>query len=207
MMPTHGRPSIRANCSAGASKISCVGATRATSIATWRSAASSIVNICSLSDGALFAVSLNAHGLPLSGSLSNRATRDKTSTATGNIDCRGSCIARRRLLRDRKGVNLRTLIVDDSEAFLESARLLLESQGLEIVATSTTRAEALDRAAALSPDLALVDVELGQEDGVALADELRSRSPGTRVVLISTYSSDEMQDLISASSAVGFLPK
>jgi DNA-binding NarL/FixJ family response regulator len=52
-----------------------------------------------------------------------------------------------------------------------------------------------------------VDVELGEEDGIALASALRSRSPATRVILISTYGTEEMQDLISTSSAVGFLPK
>jgi DNA-binding NarL/FixJ family response regulator len=104
-------------------------------------------------------------------------------------------------------MRLRSLIVDDSETFLASARRLLESQGVEIVGTATSGAEALDLAGALSPDLALVDVELGEEDGFALAGALRSRSPATRVVLISTYGSDEMQDLISSSSAIGFLPK
>jgi DNA-binding NarL/FixJ family response regulator len=104
-------------------------------------------------------------------------------------------------------VTLRSLIIDDNETFLASARRLLESQGVEIVGTATNGAEALDLAAALSPDLALVDVELGEEDGFVLAGKLRSRSPATRVVLISTYGSDEMQDLISTTSAVGFLPK
>jgi DNA-binding NarL/FixJ family response regulator len=104
-------------------------------------------------------------------------------------------------------VTLRSLIVDDNESFLASARRLLESQGVEIVGTATSGVEALVLAVALSPDLALVDVELGEEDGFALAGELRSRSPATRVVLISTYGRDEMQDLISTSSAVGFLPK
>ena len=104
-------------------------------------------------------------------------------------------------------MNLRSVIVDDSETFLASARRLLEAQGVEIVGTATTGAAALDLTAALTPDLALVDVELGEEDGIALAGELRSRSPGTRVVLISTYGRDEMQDLVSASAAVGFLPK
>ena len=102
---------------------------------------------------------------------------------------------------------MRSLIVDDNETFVASARRLLESQGVEIVGTATRSSEALDLVAALSPDLALVDVELGEEDGVALAGELRLRSPETRVVLISTYGRDEMQDLISTSSAVGFLPK
>ena len=104
-------------------------------------------------------------------------------------------------------MKLRSLIVDDSEPFLASARRLLESQGLEIVGTATSGAEALTLVAEFSPDLALVDVELGEEDGVALTGELLSRSPTTRVVLISTYGHDEMQDLISTSSAVGFLPK
>jgi two-component system, NarL family, nitrate/nitrite response regulator NarL len=104
-------------------------------------------------------------------------------------------------------VKLSSLIVDDNTVFLESARRLLESQGLEVVATATSSAEALRLAAALSPDLALVDVELGEEDGVALAGALRSTSPALRVVLISTYGSDEMQDLVSTSAAVGFLPK
>ena len=102
---------------------------------------------------------------------------------------------------------MRSLIVDDSEPFLASARRLLESQGVEIVGTATSGAEALDLATALSPDLALVDVELGEEDGFTLAGELRSRSPATRVVLISAYGTDEIQELISESSAVGFLPK
>ena len=123
------------------------------------------------------------------------------------IECSASCIVQLRALHDGKGVKLRSLIVDDSETFLESARLLLESQDVEIVGTSTSGAEALDLAVALSPDLALVDVELGEEDGIALAGELHSLSPSTRVVLISTYGRDEMQDLISTSSAVGFLPK
>jgi two-component system, NarL family, nitrate/nitrite response regulator NarL len=104
-------------------------------------------------------------------------------------------------------VKLRSLIVDDSETFLTSARLLLESQGVEIVGTATSGAEALELAAALSPEVALIDVELGEEDGLALSGELRSRSPATRVVLISTYRSDEMQELMATSTAVGFLPK
>ena len=102
---------------------------------------------------------------------------------------------------------MRSLIVDDSEAFLAAARRLLESQGVEIVGTATSGVQALALAVALSPDLALVDVELGEEDGLALAGELRSRSPQTRVVMISTYDSDEMQELISTSAAVGFVPK
>ena len=104
-------------------------------------------------------------------------------------------------------MRLRGLIVDDSDTFLTSASRLLESQGVQIVGTATSSQEALELLTASSPDLALVDVELGDEDGLALARELRSHSPATRVIMISTYDRDQMDDLIAASSAVGFLPK
>jgi DNA-binding NarL/FixJ family response regulator len=104
-------------------------------------------------------------------------------------------------------VMLRCLIVDDSEEFLASAGRLLESQGVEVVASATNGAEALDLAAALQPDLALVDIELAEEDGIALSNELADRAPSTRIVLISAYDRDELTDVISGSRAVGFLPK
>jgi DNA-binding NarL/FixJ family response regulator len=102
---------------------------------------------------------------------------------------------------------LRCLIVDDSEEFLLSATRLLESQGIEVVGSATSGADALELAAALEPDLALVDVELRDEDGVALGNEIEARVASTRVVLISAYEWDEFADVIGDSRAAGFLPK
>jgi DNA-binding NarL/FixJ family response regulator len=102
---------------------------------------------------------------------------------------------------------LRCLIVDDSEEFLVSATLLLKSQGIEVVGSATSGADALELAATLEPDLALVDVELRDEDGVALANEIEARVATTRVVLISAYEREEFADLIADSRAAGFLPK
>ena len=90
---------------------------------------------------------------------------------------------------------LRCLIVDDSEEFLVSATRLLESQGIEVVGSATSAEEALELAESLEPDLALVDIELADEDGVALGNQLEKRVPSTRVVLIAD------------SRAVGFLSK
>jgi DNA-binding NarL/FixJ family response regulator len=104
-------------------------------------------------------------------------------------------------------VKLRCLLVDDSEEFLVSAARLLESQGLEVVGHATSGAEAIELALALAPDLALVDIELADEDGFALAQELEARAPNTRVILISAYERDDLSDLIPDSGAVGFIPK
>jgi two-component system, NarL family, nitrate/nitrite response regulator NarL len=99
------------------------------------------------------------------------------------------------------------LIVDDSEEFAASASRLLGSQGIDVVASAFSGAEALELVAALRPDVALVDVELGEEDGILLTRELAARAPSTRIVLISSYDRDDLSDLIAHSPAVGFLSK
>jgi len=64
---------------------------------------------------------------------------------------------------------LRCVLVDDNEAFLETARLLLEREGLAIVGMASTIAGALRQVRALRPDLVLVDIGLGNESGFDLA--------------------------------------
>jgi len=104
-------------------------------------------------------------------------------------------------------VGLRCLLVDDSEEFLAAASRLLEAQGLAIVGTASSGVDAVRVAEAAHPDVALVDVQLGEEDGLEVARRLIARTPSTRVVLISTHSQDDLVELIADSPAVGFLPK
>jgi DNA-binding NarL/FixJ family response regulator len=99
-------------------------------------------------------------------------------------------------------VQLRSLIVDDNEQFLDAARVLLERQGLAVVGTATTGAEALRLEQELRPDIVLVDIRLGEESGFDLARRLS----GT-VILISTYARNEFAEEIEASPAAGFIPK
>jgi CheY-like chemotaxis protein len=104
-------------------------------------------------------------------------------------------------------VALRCLIVDDNEEFLASASRLLESQGLEIVGLASSGQEALRLAEALRPEVALVDVQLGEEDGLEVTRQLSADGRPIAVVLISTHSRDDLAELIADSPAVGFLPK
>jgi two-component system, NarL family, nitrate/nitrite response regulator NarL len=103
-------------------------------------------------------------------------------------------------------VALRCLLVDDNEQFLDSATRLLESQGIE-VGRASSGAEALRLAEDLAPDIVLVDVELGEEDGIELARRLTVVTGSPCVALISTHPEEEIEDMIADSSAVGFLPK
>jgi two-component system, NarL family, nitrate/nitrite response regulator NarL len=70
-------------------------------------------------------------------------------------------------------------------------------------------AEAVQQAERLRPNLVLVDISLGEESGIDLAQRLMDDgvADGATVVLISTRSADEVVDLIAESPAAGFLPK
>ena len=67
---------------------------------------------------------------------------------------------------------LRCLIVDDSDAFLRSASVLLEQEGVTVAGVASNSAEALRQARALWPDVILIDVGLGEESGFDLARQL-----------------------------------
>ena len=101
------------------------------------------------------------------------------------------------------------VIVDDNPLFLETARDLLEREGLRVVGLAATTAQALQRTAELRPDIVLVDISLGDESGFDVARRLaeHDRSGGMAVILISTHSEADFADLIAESPAAGFLPK
>ena len=104
---------------------------------------------------------------------------------------------------------LRCVLVDDNEAFLETARLLLEREGLAIVGMASTIAGALRQVRALRPDLVLVDIGLGNESGFDLARLLAQdgQIAGAEVILISTGAEADYRELIDDSPAAGFLAK
>lgn len=100
------------------------------------------------------------------------------------------------------GVQVRCLIVDDNQAFLSAATVLLEREGLTIVGVAVNGTEALRLADELEPDVVLVDISLGNESGLEL-----TRRFGTGVILISTHDPTVYTDEIAASPALGFIPK
>jgi DNA-binding NarL/FixJ family response regulator len=104
---------------------------------------------------------------------------------------------------------LRCLLVDDNDAFLESARVLLQREGMTVVGVASNTAEALRQARALRPDVILVDIGLGDENGFDLARLLARDGQGgnAEVIMISTHAETDYTELISESPAAGFLAK
>jgi DNA-binding NarL/FixJ family response regulator len=105
-------------------------------------------------------------------------------------------------------MRLTCLIVDDNQLFLDTAAELLRREGLEIVGVASGSAEAIRLASELRPDVALVDIDLGAEDGLELARRLGdAATASTNVILISTHSERALGELIGTSTALGFIQK
>jgi DNA-binding NarL/FixJ family response regulator len=108
-------------------------------------------------------------------------------------------------VRDAERVVIRCLLVDDNAAFLEAARNILSRDGVIVTGTASCGAGAMRQASALRPDVALVDVGLGPENGFDLARDLAAQ--GITVIMTSTGSEEDFADLIAESPAAGFLAK
>jgi len=110
---------------------------------------------------------------------------------------------------------LRCLIVDDSDAFLRAASVLLEGEGVTVAGVASNSAEALRQARTLRPDVILVDVGLGEENGFDLARQLAldgqdgqdGQDGKAAMIMISARAGADYADLIAESPAAGFLAK
>jgi CheY-like chemotaxis protein len=104
---------------------------------------------------------------------------------------------------------IRVVIVDDNSEFLDSARRLLEHQGVRVVGVASTNADGLRRVQELRPDVTLVDVNLGEESGFDLAEALQESDDEAPVpvILISTHAEPDLADMLETSPAIGFLAK
>ena len=83
----------------------------------------------------------------------------------------------------------RVMLVDDHPIVLSGLAALVESDdGLELVAAARTAAEA--RAVPTAPDVAVIDLELPDGDGIELGATLKRAWPGLRVVVFTMHADD-----------------
>jgi DNA-binding NarL/FixJ family response regulator len=99
------------------------------------------------------------------------------------------------------------LIVDDHPSFRATARALLEAEGFEIVGEAADGAEALELATQTRPEVVLLDVQLPDIDGFAVAAELTANGDAPAVVLVSSRDGSDYGSLVEESGARGFVPK
>lgn len=107
--------------------------------------------------------------------------------------------------RDRKA---RILVVDDHPLIREGIARLIDAQAdMEVVAEATSAREALAAAAAKEPDLAIVDLSLGDDDGIDLIRDLKTRHPGLEALVLSMHDEELVAERALRAGAMGYVMK
>jgi two-component system, NarL family, invasion response regulator UvrY len=101
----------------------------------------------------------------------------------------------------RDAATVTVLAVDDQPIFLRAAhQLIVDTPGFEQVGEATSGPEALEMAAALDPDLVLLDVRMPGMDGIETARRLVALDARAVVVLVSL---EEAPELPASPATVG----
>ena len=88
--------------------------------------------------------------------------------------------------------NTRILLADDHKMFRQGLRELIERKtDFVVVGEASTGAEVLAQVEALRPDIVLLDIQMPDLDGVAVARELATTHPEVKLIMLTMYRQDQ----------------
>jgi len=102
--------------------------------------------------------------------------------------------------------DMKILVVDDDPIVIKSCRRILESERFEIIAVSGAD-EALNILSEIEVDLLLLDVKMPKHDGLYLMREMRKKSFGIPIIVMSGYPTSETVTDVMGLGAAQFIPK
>jgi two-component system, NarL family, response regulator DevR len=103
---------------------------------------------------------------------------------------------------------LRIMLVDDHEVVRDGVKALLESaDDLTVVSEASSVAEAIRYAAAIKPDVVVMDVRLADGSGIEATREIRAQRPDTQVLMLTSFADDEALFASIMAGAAGYVLK
>jgi DNA-binding NarL/FixJ family response regulator len=102
----------------------------------------------------------------------------------------------------------RLLVVDDHPVMRRGLTQLISELGnMEVCGEAASKEEALCAVACLEPDLAIIDISLGDDNGLDVIKELKERFPGTKVLVHSMHDEAMFAERVLAAGALGYVGK
>jgi two-component system invasion response regulator UvrY len=100
------------------------------------------------------------------------------------------------------------LLVDDQAPFRAAARAVIARvEGFTLAAEATSGEAAVELADVHRPSLVLMDINMGAMDGIEATRLITSAHPDTMVVLVSTYTEEDMPSTARTCGAAAYLNK
>ena len=102
----------------------------------------------------------------------------------------------------------RILLVDDHEVVRLGLKALLERHPqFDIIGEASTAREALEMVGNYHPDVVVMDIRLPGTSGIEACEEITTRYPETRVIMLTSYAEDEMLFSAIRAGASGYILK
>lgn len=106
------------------------------------------------------------------------------------------------------GVQFAAVVVDDDEDARALLTTALRRDGrFDVLGEAADGAGAIEAADRLHPDLLLLDLAMPGMGGLEAIPLLREASPSTRIVVVSGFPNDRLEDVTRSRGAVGYVPK
>jgi DNA-binding NarL/FixJ family response regulator len=103
--------------------------------------------------------------------------------------------------------SLRILIADDHEIVRRGVRGLIEDRGWTVVGEAADGREAIAETKRLSPDIVVLDIAMPLLNGLDATREIHKASPGSAVLVLTMYESEQMVRSVLAAGAKGYVLK
>lgn len=105
-------------------------------------------------------------------------------------------------------MSLRIFLVDDHDVVRRGLTALIDAEDdLEVVGTSSSAAGTLDAIAATRPDVSVLDVRLGDGNGVEVCRDIRSAHPKVACLILTSFEDDQALVEASLAGAAGYVLK